>query len=113
MRDIMAEDFIAGLMRIAEAVLIGTGIAVGVMVPLSFFQSMLGTSGVCGDFLTCLYAAAGVLAFGVIFNLREKRLLLFGTENTDARFSFFSCVVDTILDQRCPISLTAEGAGHP
>ena len=76
MRDIMAEDFIAGLMRISEAVLIGTGIAVGVMVPLSFFQSMLGTSGVCGDFLTCLYAAVGVLAFGVIFNLREKKLLL-------------------------------------
>ncbi len=56
MRDIMAGDFIAGLMRVAEAVLIGAGIAVGVMVPLSFFQSLLGKSSVRGDFLPCLYA---------------------------------------------------------
>lgn len=42
MRDIMAGDFIAGLTRIAEAVLIGAGIAVAVMMPLSFFQSLLG-----------------------------------------------------------------------
>lgn len=42
MRDIMAGDFIAGLTRVAEALLIGTGIAIGVMFPLTFFQSMLG-----------------------------------------------------------------------
>ena len=75
MRDIMAGDFIAGLTRIAEAVLIGAGIAVGVMMPLSFFQSLLGKSSVRGDFLTCLYAAAGVVAFGIVFNLRNKKLL--------------------------------------
>lgn len=74
MRDIMAGDFIAGLMRVAEAVLIGAGIAVGVMVPLSFFQSLLGKSSVRGDFLTCLYAAAGVVAFGIVFNIRNKKL---------------------------------------
>lgn len=75
MRDIMAGDFIAGLMRVAEAVLIGAGIAVGVMVPLSFFQPLLGTSNVRGDFLTSLYAAIGVVAFGMVFNIREKKLL--------------------------------------
>ena len=75
MRDIMAGDFIAGLTRIAEAVLIGAGIAVGVMMPLSFFQSLLGKSSVRGDFLTCLYAAAGVVAFGIVFNIRNKKLL--------------------------------------
>ncbi len=75
MRDIMAGDFIAGLMRVAEAMLIGAGIAVGVMVPLSFFQSLLGKSSVRGDFLTCLYAAAGVVVFGIVFNIRGKKLL--------------------------------------
>lgn len=45
MRDIMAGDFIAGLTRVAEAVLIGTGIAVGVMVPLTIFRALGGVMG--------------------------------------------------------------------
>ena len=74
MRDIMASDFIAGLMRIAEAVLVGAGIAVGVMVPMSVFEGMLGESFVPGTIMTCLYAAVGVVAFGIIFNVKGRNL---------------------------------------
>ncbi len=74
-RDIMAGDFIAGLTRVAEALLIGTGIAVGVMVPISFFPSFLGQSDVRVDWITCLYAAAGVVVFGSVFNIRGKKLV--------------------------------------
>ncbi len=100
MRDIMAGDFIAGLMRIAEAVLIGAGIAVGVMVPLTLFQPLLGKSSVRGDFLTCLYAAAGVIAFGIVFNIRGKKLLfsaLGGTVSWLAYLLTYNCFSSDIF----------------
>jgi len=75
MRDIMASDFIAGLMRIAEAVLVGAGIAVGVMIPMSVFDGLLGESFVPSTLWTWLYAAAGVVAFGLIFNVKGKALV--------------------------------------
>ena len=50
MRDIMAGDFIAGLMRVAEAVLIGAGIAVGVMGTSVLFPVIIGKKQRSGRF---------------------------------------------------------------
>lgn len=42
MRDFIAGDVIAGMMKMTEALLVATGIAIGVAIPLSFLRIILG-----------------------------------------------------------------------
>ncbi len=83
MREIMAADIISGLNRTAEALLVGSAIALGTAIPLLLEggppTAGLAVSPLAGPpLLPCLWAFCACVFFGVVFNIQGVGVLICG-----------------------------------
>lgn len=102
MRDFIMGDLMAGTLRLIEAVLVATGIAIGVALVLSFFnlEKSYGQEQI-KIYYEVLYSFIGSLGFAFVFNIRGKKVIFAALGGALSQFSFsiFSMFMDSDITQ--------------
>lgn len=89
MRDFIMGDLMAGILRLIEAVLVATGIAIGVALVLSVFDmNSIGVRGNMRVYLEVLYSFVGSLGFAIVFNIKGRKILYAGIGGALSQFSY-------------------------
>ena len=81
MRDLIAGDMVSGISKTAEALLIGTGIALGTALGLwlSGWQAATGTTTQTSMLIPCVCAFIACIGFCLLFNIHGAGMLLCAT----------------------------------